>query len=227
MRKTRWLAALALAVGPLLAAPALAQEAPSQIRIVEEDVFVRSGPSASETIVVAVPSGTVLPMAGRDGEWIRVTVTPELGVAASQGYVHQSVVQIVTAGTPLEAQVKPTYKIRGYKDPTAATLFSVVLPGGGQMYAGETGRGFLILAGAFGSLIVGGAIAGDDQENEEVGGAIAAIGFLSFWIYGMIDAGDAAHRTNEKRGIEIVELAPYIQPDHEGSKVGLAARVRF
>ena len=43
----------------------------------------------------------------------------------------------------------------GKKDTGTATLISVLITGGGQIYTGETNRGLLLLGGGLGSVVVG------------------------------------------------------------------------
>ena len=44
----------------------------------------------------------------------------------------------------------PVYK---YKDPGTALLWSILIPGGGQIYNGQVGKGLLFMAGYYGCLL--------------------------------------------------------------------------
>lgn len=97
-----------------------------------------------------------------------------------------------------------------YKDPTTATLFSLLVTGGGQFYSGETGRGLLYLAGGVtgAALVLGAAesCASDyygtgcsSQSGTAVAGLVLALGS---WTVSLIDAHNAAHRHNRRTGTE-------------------------
>lgn len=98
----------------------------------------------------------------------------------------------------------------GAKDPGTATLISVLVVGGGQMYAGELGRGLLMLGGAYGAVIAGAVLSSSASVDFNTGeldeGSLAPlyIGVLAatgIWIYGIVDAAPSARRMNAKRGL--------------------------
>jgi hypothetical protein len=88
---------------------------------------VKAGPSSGSIALVLIPSGTILPMVGRQGEWIQVKLSPELrksGIVVrwyndeALGFVHESTVEIVNgpapAVKPILAQPSPTNPAREY-----------------------------------------------------------------------------------------------------------------
>lgn len=94
------------------------------------------------------------------------------------------------------------------KSPGTATAFSVVIPGGGQFYAGETGKGAAILLGTGTALATGVAVAkrepyfGCPSPCWEFDTAPLAIGAGvagAIWLYGIVDAPSAARRANRRR----------------------------
>lgn len=121
----------------------------------------------------------------------------------------------------------------GYKDPTTATLIGLVITGGGQFYAGETGKGFLLLGGSLAAVLAGSALSGVkcssgssglftggchvDETPLDIGVGIA----LGAYVYGIIDAPVAARRY-DARGLT-VGIAPYIGSRGE---FGVALRLR-
>lgn len=112
----------------------------------------------------------------------------------------------------------------GYKDPGIATIASVVIPGGGQMYSGETKKGVALLGIGMGSLVLGYAASVDGGSA-----APAAVGYLVYlgtWVYGIMDAGDSAHRMNAKNGMAIggVQVAPTVGVQDGGTRVGFEVR---
>jgi hypothetical protein len=66
---------------------------------------IKAGPNSTTIVLLLVPSGTVLPVVGRDGEWIRVRLSPELRRSGTPmrwyknedtGFVHESTVEVFT-----------------------------------------------------------------------------------------------------------------------------------
>ncbi len=99
-----------------------------------------------------------------------------------------------------------------WKDPAAATLFSILIPGGGHLYAGEARTGFFLLGSSFLATSVGAVLTLDSVEADcsagfyepceeatnytplVVGATYAALAYL----YGVVDAANAAERHNDK-----------------------------
>jgi hypothetical protein len=88
---------------------------------------------------------------------------------------------------------------------SAATAFvlSFLIAGGGQIYAGETKKGVLLMLAELGGagLIIHDLTTCDElltvgcNETKQVAGAVLVLGS---WIFSMIDAPGAARRYNEK-----------------------------
>jgi hypothetical protein len=66
---------------------------------------VKAGPNSTTIVLLLVPSGTVLPVVGRNGEWIQVSLSPELRKSGipmrwyrneQAGFVHESTVEAFT-----------------------------------------------------------------------------------------------------------------------------------
>jgi hypothetical protein len=64
---------------------------------------VKAGPNSTTVMLLLVPSGTVLPVAGRQGEWIEVMLSQELRKVGTPmrwynnertGFVHESTVEV-------------------------------------------------------------------------------------------------------------------------------------
>jgi hypothetical protein len=124
------------------------------------------------------------------------------------------------------------------KDGTTATLFSFLLTGGGQMYAGEPGKGFVLLGIGLG----GAALAVSAASNVETCGyggyagscgepdyglVYVGLGISAFsWVASMVDASRAAHRYNVKHGISTADITPVIGPARNGqTRVGLSLAI--
>jgi TM2 domain-containing membrane protein YozV len=75
------------------------------------------------------------------------------------------------------------------KNAGVALLISFFLPGVGSMYAGRTNTGVIILVGYVISWVLTIVI-------------IGFVGIFGFWVWGLIDAYQAAQAWNRARGIE-------------------------
>ena len=121
----------------------------------------------------------------------------------------------------------------GYKNPKAALGWGYLLPGAGHIYAGESGKGWLVMATSVGALAAGTIVtlnSGDDSElsaaedsfldqdfgapgagsstvkAEETDMVPAYVGIGVFavgWIYSVMDAPKAAQRSNRKKGLAL------------------------
>ena len=90
----------------LLALPGttVAQEAGDRVRVPTSHANVHMGPSSGRQVLWLAPEGTVLPVIGRQGEWLIVQLSPELretGIVMrwyrneDRGYMHESTVEFV------------------------------------------------------------------------------------------------------------------------------------
>lgn len=142
--------------------------------------------------------------------------------------VKRLLVVLLLAGSTTVAQAQATQPI-GYKDPTTATLFSFLLTGGGQMYAGEVGKGALLLGTSVAAIVAGAALSTDascdayfDCEDANLTPLYVGAGVsLATWIYSLADASKAAARANAKLSRQAV--MPTVSPGAGGStRLGLA-----
>lgn len=137
--------------------------------------------------------------------------------------------------TPAPTTTQPAAVVGG-KSAGAATLLSLLVPGGGQMYAGEVGNGLLYLGTTIAAPIVGlylaeAAYANCDYDCDyDTGSVTYGVVFgASTWLWSVLDAGDAARRTNAKMArtaARSFDLAPSLAATPLGeTRVGL--RVSF
>ena len=109
-RPVPWLPQAAPTLGVLaiilLALPGttVAQEAGDRVRVPTSHANVHMGPSSGRQVLWLTPEGTVLPVIGRQGEWLIVQLSPELretGIVMrwyrneDRGYMHESTVEFV------------------------------------------------------------------------------------------------------------------------------------
>ncbi len=78
---------------------------------------VKAGPSSGSIVLVLIPSGTVLPVTKRDGEWLQVRLLPELRTVGipmrwyrneQLGFVHDSTVEVVKGSPPAKPASTPS-----------------------------------------------------------------------------------------------------------------------
>jgi hypothetical protein len=92
------------AASPALAEPAPAQPPREYVRVPARQTFtdVKEDPNSTSIVLLLVPAGTTLPVVGRRGEWIEVTLSPELRKVGTPmrwykdertGFVHESTVE--------------------------------------------------------------------------------------------------------------------------------------
>lgn len=123
------------------------------------------------------------------------------------------------------------------KDSGVATLFSLLIIGGGQIYAGDTKRGLLMLGGAVVAVGTGAILSSYGQECVALPGVdcddgnhaplvVGAIVAVGIGVWSVLDAGPTAKRMNAKNGYKVSDLSPVIRLGPAGApQVGL--RVAF
>lgn len=131
------------------------------------------------------------------------------------------------------ADAQPT---RSAKDPTVATALSVMIPGGGQIYAGEAVKGGVILVGSGVALATGVAVAKRDPYfgcpdpcwEFDTGPLLVGAGIAgALWLYGVVDASGAARRANRRNGAAALELMPTLYAAEGRQRAGLSLRASF
>lgn len=128
---------------------------------------------------------------------------------------------------------EPNERTATTKDPATATLLSVVFVGGGHFYAGETGRGLLLLSLSAAAVGGGLALASIDVANcsscASRASSIAYAGALLAavpWFVGMADAGNAARRHNRRYGLAVSPSVGRTAPE-TGGEPWLGVRVEI
>lgn len=104
------------------------------------------------------------------------------------------------------------------KDPTFGLLFSILIPGGGHIYAGETDTGLTLLAIGIGAPLLGALLSGDNIAPALIGYGVG----IGAWVYGIIDGRKAVERYNAANGFA---LAP--APVSAGGDVGFGLAMRY
>ena len=131
--------------------------------------------------------------------------------------------------------VNPDAARAGKKSPVAATLMSAVLPGAGQFYNGQSGKGWL-MAGTYLStmslVIAYGPSTWEEKKSSDdpfadlapgTSGTTKAIWYGSVgvaglvWIWSVIDAPKAAKKINK----ENYSLLPYFKGDMAGIQLSI------
>ena len=84
----------------------LKEKPPQQqsVRVAQSQADIKQGSSSGSVVMVLVPKGTILPVVGRQGEWIQVRLAPELRQLGTSmrwynneeaGFVHESLVEFI------------------------------------------------------------------------------------------------------------------------------------
>ena len=120
----------------------------------------------------------------------------------------------------------PSFATEGHKSPTTALVLSVLIPGAGQFYNGQPGKGVVQLVGAVGGLALG--IANMPTEvnvgfaSVKTGNAgLSAAGFgvaLAACVWSIVDAPTSASKINHQLGLATLR---------DGQDLGVAYRVTF
>jgi len=115
-----------------------------------------------------------------------------------------------------------------FKNPTTAEILGIVITGGGHIYAGETGKGLLLLGTAVAAPVVGYSLSTwDDMTPYYIGLGVTAVS----WIYSIVDASNAARRANRRHnGLALsnsVQLNPTYLTTRTKSGYGLSMKIEF
>ncbi|UCE27726.1 MAG: hypothetical protein JSW52_02935 [Candidatus Coatesbacteria bacterium] len=89
------------------------------------------------------------------------------------------------------------------KDPLTSFLLSLLVPGGGQFYNGETLKGFIMLTG----FAVGVGVGVELDSNGRHGSAAAVLSMTAgVWAYSMADAVLSSQRINAEHGFSFAPM---------------------
>lgn len=172
----------------------------------------------------------------RDWQWdVRVTVRPGMPlVDLMQG---NAIATVARSGDPngpfpIENDDEPNagraVVVLPQKDPAAGRLFSLLIPGGGQIYAGRHDKGYGLLAVSLGSIGVAYALWNQQCHRRDpcnAGPAAAESGVALFaWIYSIATAPADVRRWNREHA-GIARVAPTLQL--QGRAPGLGLRLRW
>ena len=132
-----------------------------------------------------------------------------------------------------EAQTASEQTVESRKSPWAAFGLSVLIPGAGQAYNGQWGKGGLMLGGVVVSF---GVVLADDCDvfyTANNCGFLTAAGFIGvvgFVLWSWIDAPITANAVNRRidGGQVALEIGPQLVTPNMDSRIGLSlVRVRF
>jgi hypothetical protein len=137
------------------------------------------------------------------------------------------------AGRPAAPEGGPaTVPMLTPKDGGVAVLISFLITGGGQMYAGRTGKGVGLLLGAIGAAVTGAAItsgscgsgSGLVYDNDcEVGPLVAGVATsVVLWVYSMASAPGDVRAWNAARGIRTARATPVLRQRGPATQAGVA-----
>lgn len=117
------------------------------------------------------------------------------------------------------------------KDPTTATLISVVLTGGGHFYAGDNKTGAILLGIGVGAPLIGASASNIENFTPLYLGLAASLGA---WVYGIATSADAAREYNNLHNLtynnitlEPAEIALNNALIDKNSSYGVKLSVKF
>jgi len=118
------------------------------------------------------------------------------------------------------------------KDASTAKLYSFFAPGSGHIYAGERAKGVGLLALSLTGVVLAAnslSCASDSSCESTSGkmtlGAVGMLAFFGSWIYGIVDAGDAARRYNDGHGLASSGVRPIIVPGMDRGRIAIGLSV--
>ncbi len=204
----------AILIAALLSAVAWPSEAVGQsdVRLAARaGVPVRSTPSADATVVESLPNMAKVTVLEVMGNWLKIATSSRVGYVKASDVSAVAVTPVVSVleVPSLIYQTQSGQTLAGYKDPGTATLFSVLLTGGGHFYAGDTKKGAVLLGVGVGSLIAAAAATGASCNGYSCSSSTAplllgSLAYLGTWVYGIADSGNAARRHNAAVGLRTV-----------------------
>ena len=137
----------------------------------------------------------------------------------------------------LDSYLQEDRILPGYKEPGTALLFGFLITGGGHFYSGETKKGLILLGSAVGVLVVGAALSTQSCtqfvfttycEANYTPLYIGALLATGAWVYGIIDADNAAMRANARNGLTLnVRPVPVRTPDTGSARPGLSLQMSW
>lgn len=229
----------------------------ASVAVSEDGAAVFQRPDASSVVVTRLAAGEELKALGRRGGYVRVGTEAE----GPLGYVLLRAIEgtseIEGAQTPGNAQQeaprarKLPLRLRpgmeGYKDPATATLVSILVPGGGQFYAGRSVKGAGLLITSIAAPLVASQVVANDLENcassrsgcdadDSLGALYVGIGVgTAAWLIGVVSASGDAKKANQKESLlkesllrgASIEPAAIGGPGGGSVKPGLQLSYRF
>lgn len=128
---------------------------------------------------------------------LRFGGTVEWRLSASPGIWARSATPTILgapSGSVAFAPPETTLPVNAYRSPLLAGTLGFVIPGGGHVYAGESGRGWLVLGVTF----VGAYFALTDG-TPRAAATVGSAAFVGGWIFSVVDGTLAAGRHNRRR----------------------------
>jgi TM2 domain-containing membrane protein YozV len=118
-----------------------------------------------------------------------------------------SEIERITREAPIASA--PVAPMKSRKDPALACLFSFLLPGTGQFYNGEAGKGAIMLgASLIGATLIlysiGDEVLYDDRSDDNA--AFGVVLFFGAWVWSVIDAPISASRINRENGLASLRI---------------------
>jgi TM2 domain-containing membrane protein YozV len=172
--------ALVAFVIPMIPSVSFCQEAEQQ-----DVVYLKNGSIIRGVIIEQIPEESV-----------------KIRTADGSVFVYQmSEVERITKEAPVAGQ--PTKPTKSKKEPALACVLSFLLPGLGQFYNGEAGKGAIMLGASFFGVILMASAINDElwtRQDSDAKGTFGVMIFLGAWLWSVIDAPISASKINRDNG---------------------------
>lgn len=184
-------------------------EPPSAEATVTEDrAPVFQQPDATSAVVTRLAMGDSFDAYGYKGGYVLIGTSREgqLGYVLSRTIDTNGMLSNLR-DTRGRARLEPGDE--GYVDPQTATLVGVLVPGGGQLYAGETGKGALLLSFSIAAPLLSTQLAMDSVSDDCSDGYCTGTEGFSYlyaglgvsvgaWAIGLATASNDARQANRR-----------------------------
>lgn len=206
--------------------------AQDRVVVTAATAMVYADPDFDAPVLTELARGTVVEVLERRPPWLRVLAADRVG------FLHNALSEDLVSGPQRAAPTAPGPRAPAAvaspeqvtlverKSPGTARLFAFLITGGGHLYAGETTKGLTLMGISAAAWIVGvnastsscsfsqfGSSCSTDLAPLYLGAGVAAV----TWIYGIIDADDAARRANERSRGALFGARPIVGPGRDGS----------
>jgi hypothetical protein len=201
----------------------------------QETVVFRAAPFVPDTLAAAIASRLD---ARRQARYASPATQPQ--VQSDEESYEPAVARVPSSSVPpgpqnSRAPAKVSAKADeigpgtlGYKDPSTATIFGLLITGAGHIYAGEGGTGAMLLVGSIAAVGIGAGLSKSEcgfySCNTDYTPLYVGVGAAGlFALISIFDAAPAAHRHNRRvaKSLGMNSVEPLWVTGPSGTRLGL------